>query len=157
MRRNINIGLCGFGAMGKVHSFAVNNLDFYYKDLPFSASVRGICTTNQSRAAEIAELYGFGYAAKNEDELLSDESIDAIDICTPNIYHFETIKKALKAGKHIYCEKPLCVTASEAREVAALAQESGLICNIVFNNRHLAPIRRAKQLIDEGRIGRVLS
>lgn len=157
MKKNINIGLCGFGAMGKVHSFAVNNLDFYYKELPFSASVRGLCTTNIDRTKDIAKLYGFGYAAMSEDELLADEEIDAIDICTPNIYHFETIKKAIAAGKHIYCEKPLCVTADEAREAAALAKKSGLICNIVFNNRHLAPIRRAKQLIDAGRIGRVLS
>lgn len=157
MRKNINIGLCGFGAMGKVHSFAVNNLDFYYKDLPFSAKVQGLCTTSKSRAESIAELYGFGYAATDEDELLADKNIDVIDICTPNIYHAKTIKKAIAAGKHIYCEKPLCVTADEAREISELAKKSGLICNMVFNNRHLAPIRRARQLIDEGRIGRVLS
>lgn len=157
MRKNINIGLCGFGAMGKVHSFAVNNLDFYYKDLPFSAKVQGLCTTDKSRAVSIAELYGFGYAAADEDELLADKNIDVIDICTPNIYHAKTIKKAIAAGKHIYCEKPLCVTADEAREISDLAKKSGLICNMVFNNRHLAPIRRARQLIDEGRIGRVLS
>lgn len=157
MRKNINIGLCGFGAMGKVHSFAVNNLDFYYKDLPFSASVRGLCTTDVTRSANLSKLYGFEYAAKNEDELIADKSIDVIDICTPNLYHFETIKKAIAAGKHVYCEKPLCVTADEAREVACLAKESGLICNVVFNNRHLAPVKRAKQLIEEGRIGRILS
>ena len=57
MRKNINIGLCGFGAMGKVHSFAVNNLDFYYKDLPFSASIRGLCTTDVDRSKIISELY----------------------------------------------------------------------------------------------------
>ena len=142
MKKNINIGLCGFGAMGKVHSFAVNNLDFYYKELPFSASVRGLCTTNIERSKDIASTYGFGYAAMNEDELLADGDIDVIDICTPNVYHFETIKKAISAGKHVYCEKPLCVTADEAREAAALAERSGLICSIVFNNRHLhKPLR----------------
>ena len=157
MKRDWKIGLCGFGAMGKVHAFCVSNLKFYYSNLPFSASIRGICTTNLARAQEIAEQYGFVYAAPSEDDLICDPEIDVIDICTPNIYHYETIKKALAAGKHIYCEKPLCVTAAEAEEVAALAAEKGLFCNIVFNNRHLAPIMRAKSLIDEGRIGRVLS
>ena len=106
MKRNINIGLCGFGAMGKVHSFAVNNLDFYYKELPFSASVRGLCTTNIERSKDIAKTYGFSYAAMDEDELLADETIDVIDICTPNIYHFETIKKAIAVGKHSNLCKP---------------------------------------------------
>ncbi len=157
MKKDWTIGLCGFGAMGKVHAFCVNNLDYYYASLPFSASIRGVCTTNIERSEAIAAQYGFAYAARSEDELIADPEIDVIDICTPNIYHYRTIKKALAAGKHIYCEKPLCVTAAEAEEVAALAAEKGLICNIVFNNRHLAPVMRAKELIDEGRIGRVLS
>ena len=157
MKKNWRFGLCGFGAMGKVHAFCVSNLNYYYTALPFSASVRGVCTTDLARSQAIAEQYGFSYAAKSEDDLIADPEIDVIDICTPNIYHYQTIKKALAAGKHIYCEKPLCVTAAEANEVAAQALEKGLICNIVFNNRHLAPIMRAKELIDEGRIGRVLS
>ena len=157
MKKDWTIGLCGFGAMGKVHAFCVDNLRHYYPSLPFSASIRGVCTTNFERAVAIAEQYDFSYAARCEDELIADPAIDVIDICTPNIYHYATIKKALAAGKHIYCEKPLCVTAAEADEVASLAAEKGLFCNIVFNNRHLAPILRAKELIDEGRIGRVLS
>ena len=156
-RKKLNIGLCGFGAMGKAHSFALNNLDFYYNDLPFEASVRGVCTTSLEKSRMVAKKYGFGYAAVNEDELIGDPEIDIIDICTPNIYHYETVKKALAAKKHIYCEKPLCVTADQAREIARLASESGLICNTVFNNRHLAAIRRAKELVDEGRLGRILS
>ena len=157
MKKTWQIGLCGFGAMGKVHAFCVNNLDYYYTALPFSASVRGVCTTDVSRARAIAEQYGFFYAAPSEDDLIADPEINVIDICTPNVHHYETIKKALAAGKHIYCEKPLCVTAAEAEEVSALARKKGLFCNIVFNNRHLAPIMRAKELIDEGRIGRILS
>lgn len=157
MKKNWTIGLCGFGAMGKVHTFCVDNLHHYYPSLPFSASIRGVCTTNLARAEAIAAQYGFSYAARAEDELIADPAIDVIDVCTPNIYHYATAKKALLAGKHIYCEKPLCVTAAEADELASLAAEKGLHANIVFNNRHLAPIMRAKALIDEGRIGRVLS
>ena len=155
--KKLRIGLIGFGAMGKVHSFSVANLKFYYPSLPFEAEIAGVCTTNFQRSEEIARTYGFGFAAKNEDELIYNKDIDVIDICTPNIYHYETIKKAIAAGKHVFCEKPLCVSSAEADEVARLARESGLICNVVFNNRNMSAVMRAKELIDEGKLGRILS
>ena len=157
MKKRINIGLLGFGSMGKVHSYCVDNLKYIYGDLPFDASIRGVCTTSLKKSRDVCERYGFSVAADNEDLLINDPDIDVIDICTPNIFHYETLKKAIAAKKHIYCEKPLCVTSAEADEIAALASESGLICNVVFNNRFIAPILRAKELVDEGRIGKVLS
>ena len=157
MNKIYNIGLLGFGAMGKTHAFCVENLKYYYKDLPFSARIAGVCTTSLEKSQKIADEYGLGYAANNEDELIDDPNIDVIDICTPNIYHYDTVKKALARGKHVYCEKPLCVTAEQAEELATLARESGKICTVVFNNRHIAPIMKANELVGEGRIGRVLS
>ena len=157
MNKVYNIGLLGFGAMGKTHAFCVDNLKYYYAPLPFEARIEGICTTNAEKAAAIVDKYGFGRAASNEDELIYDPNIDIIDVCTPNIYHYDTVKKAILAGKHVYCEKPLAVTADEAEELAALAKEHERICAVVFNNRHIAPIMRAAELVEEGRIGRVLS
>ncbi len=157
MKKTYNIGLIGFGAMGKTHAFCVDNLKYYYKDLPFFARISGVCTTSIEKSKRVAGEYGFPVATDNEDELINNPDIDIIDICTPNIYHYETAKKALAAGKHIYCEKPLCVTAAEAEELAALAKKSGKICTLVFNNRHIAPILKARQLVEEGKIGRVLS
>lgn len=157
MKKQLKIGLIGFGAMGKVHAYCVDNLKYYYSGLPFDAMISGVCTTSLEKSISVKNQYGFEYAAADENELINDPSIDIIDICTPNIYHYETIKKALAAKKHIYCEKPLCVTAEQAKEVADLASDSSLRCNIVFNNRFMAPLIRAKQLMDEGRIGRVLS
>lgn len=157
MKKELKIGLLGFGAMGKVHSYAVSNMKYYYSDLPFDAKILGVCTTSKDKSLSVAEGFGFELAADNEDALINNPDVDIIDVCTPNIYHYTTLKKAIAAGKHVYCEKPLCVTADEANEIAELAKGSGLICNIVFNNRFIAPIMRAKQLIDEGRIGRVLS
>ena len=156
-KKTYRIGLLGFGAMGKVHAFCVQNLHYFYSSLPFSAAIRGVCTTTMEKSKSIAKTYGFAVATTCEDDLIYDDSIDIIDICTPNIFHYETLKKAIAAGKHIYCEKPLCVDYAQAREITEMAEKKGLICNIVFNNRHLAPMKRAKELIDEGRIGRVLS
>lgn len=156
-KKPIRIGLLGFGSMGKTHAYAVNTLPFFYQDLPFSAEIVGVCTTSMEKSQRVCKEYGFSIATTNEDELIYHPDVDVIDICTPNLYHFETIKKAIAAGKHIYCEKPLCISLAEAREVTALANEAGKINNIVFNNRYIPAIMRAKELVDEGRLGRILS
>ena len=160
-KNKINIGICGFGFMGRTHSFAVSSLPFFYGSpetpLPFSASVRGTLNTSMEKSVAVAEEFGFEKAYSSFEEMLEDEAIDVIDICTPNIFHYDMIKAALNKGKHIYCEKPLCEDLPRSLEVAKLARESGSICSIVFNNRHLAAVKRAKQMIDEGAIGKVIS
>jgi len=155
--KHLNIGLIGFGFMGKTHLWSVKNLPFFY-DLPFSAEVAAVCASvdHPERSETVSKAYGIPRAA-DEAAIIHDPTIDVIDICTPNPHHFETAKAALRAGKHVLCEKPLTVTAAEARELADLARASGLTCGVVFNNRYLAPVMRAKQLIDEGRLGRILS
>ena len=153
----MKIGLLGFGSMGKTHSWCVNNLRYFYKDLPFEVEYAGVCTTKEETAKKAADFLGINRYCTCEDELINDPEIDIIDICTPNIYHYQTIKKAIAAGKHIYCEKPLCVTYEQAKEVAELAREKGITTQVVFNNRFLPAIMRAKELVDSGRLGRILS
>ncbi len=155
--KTLRIGLLGFGAMGRTHTWAVQNLPFFYGTLPFSAEVVGVCTTTQEKSERVAREFGIKIATTNEDDLINSPDVDVIDICTPNVYHYETLKKAIAAGKSVLCEKPLCINAAEAEEIAALPLNEGQICGMVFNNRWLAPIMRAKQLIEEGRIGRILS
>ncbi|MBE6596032.1 MAG: Gfo/Idh/MocA family oxidoreductase [Ruminococcaceae bacterium] len=157
MKEDIKIGLIGFGAMGKVHSYAVSNLKYFYSPLPFRATLCGVCTTSPERSEEIAQLYGFDAAYKNAEEIIARDDIDVIDICTPNLFHYSVLRSAILAGKSIYCEKPLCLTYAEAKEIAALAKEHNTICNVAFNNRHIAPILRAKEIISKGDIGRILS
>nr|MBQ4320566.1 Gfo/Idh/MocA family oxidoreductase [Clostridia bacterium] len=153
----MNIGLLGYGFMGKTHSYAIHNMAYYYKELPYSASITAVCTSRPETAQAAARDFGFARAVTNEDELIYDPTIDIIDICTPNIYHYETLKKAIAAGKHIYCEKPLCINARQAAEIAALARDKGITAQIVFNYRFMSPMLRAKQLIGEGRLGRIVS
>lgn len=161
MSKEIKIGLLGFGAMGKTHAFSVASLPFYYDGLDFTAKYTAVCTSRIETAESAAKKYSLGYATANEDDIINDPNIDIIDISTPNIYHFETAKKAILAGKHVLCEKPLTVNAEQARELDSLAKkayaERGLVCGMVFNNRHVAAIRHAKELIECGRLGKVLS
>ncbi len=153
----MKIGILGFGGMGKTHAYSIANLKYFYSPLGFDAEVKGICTRNVSRAEALCAQYGVGKAYANEDEMIADPEIDVIDICTPNIAHYDTLKKAIAAGKHIYCEKPLCTTAAEAAEIARLAKEKGIVNAVVFNTRFLLPVIRAKELVEAGKIGDVLS
>ena len=152
----LRVGLLGFGSMGRTHTWAVRNLPFHYEDLPFRAETVGVCTTSIEKSRRVCAEFGIGAAYDNEDDLIARPDVDIIDVCTPNVFHYGAVKKALAAGKHVLCEKPLAISPKEADELAALADKSGKVCGMVFNNRWLAPVLRAKQLMDEDRVGRVL-
>lgn len=157
--KKLRIGLVGIGFMGKTHLWSVRNLPFFYKtaELGFTAEVVAVCASSLGRAEAFAAEYGIPRAAASPEELIADPEIDVIDICTPNPLHYEVAKEAILSGKSVLCEKPLTVTAAEALELARLAEEHGTVCGTVFNNRFLAPVMRARQLMDEGRLGRILS
>ena len=161
MSKEYKIGLLGFGSMGKTHLFSVTSLPFYYSGCDFRAKYTSVCTSNIQSAKKAADEYGFTFAVANEDDVINDPDIDVIDICTPNIYHFETAKKAILAGKHVLCEKPLAINAQQALELDRLARDAfeknGQVCGMVFNNRHLSAIKRARELVEEGKLGRILS
>ena len=157
MKKIINIAVIGSGAMGRTHSASVANLKYCYKNLPFEAKLHTLVTRDSETAKEKADGLGFENYSTSLDEVLANPEIDVIDVCTPNICHYEEVKKALAAGKHILCEKPLGISAAEADELASLAEKSGKICGIVFNNRHLPATLRAKALVEEGRLGEIVT
>ena len=152
----MKIGILGFGSMGKTHAYCIKNLPFFFGS-DFDVQIAGVCTKNIENAKKASLRYDLGFYTDNEDDIIYNPEIDIVDICTPNIYHYETAKKALLAGKNVYCEKPLAVNYAQARELAEQAQKKGSVCQMVFNNRFMSPIMRAKELVCEGRIGRLLS
>lgn len=157
MKKQMRIGIVGFGAMGKTHAYSVASLPYFYSPLPFAASVRGICTTSLEKSERICDELGFAHAYRDAYEMIADPEIDIIDICTPNNTHYEIADAALHAGKSVLCEKPFCFNEQQAQALAEKAADKGLVCGVVYNNRHLAAIMRAKQLIDQGALGRILS
>ena len=152
----MKIGILGFGSMGKTHMYSIKNIPFFFSE-KIDLEVVAVCTKNIENARKASDQFNIPFFTDNEDDIIYNDEIDVVDICTPNIYHYNTAKKAILAGKHVYCEKPLAVTYEEAKELAALAKEKGVICGIVFNNRFLSPILKAKELVDSDKIGRVLS
>ena len=152
----MKIGILGFGSMGRTHLYSVRNFPFFF-DYDLNVEVASVCTAHLDKARDVAEKFAIPKFTDNEDDIIYDKDIDIVDVCTPNIYHYKTVKKSILAGKHVYCEKPLAVTLEQAKELASLAKEKGVICGMVFNNRFLSPILKAKELLDEGKLGNIIS
>jgi len=157
MKKTISVAVVGKGSMGRTHSASVALLKYCYKDLPFEVKLHTLVTRNESTAEKDADALGFENFCLDYDECLADPDIDVVDICTPNNVHYEMIEKAVKAGKHILCEKPLAVSAEQADRIMQLIDGRKECYGMVFNNRHLASVIRAKELVAEGRLGRILS
>ena len=157
MKKRLRVGIAGFGAMGKTHAYSIASLPYFYENLPFCASVHGICTTSAEKSDRICDTLDFEVAYADAYAMIADPDIDVIDICTPNNSHFDIACAALDAGKHVLCEKPFCINETQAQALAKKAADKELVCGVVYNNRHLSAIMRAKQLIDEGALGRILS
>jgi predicted dehydrogenase len=112
-----------------------------------------VASRDQARADEYAKTWGIGRAYGSYEALLRDPDIEAVYISLPNALHCEWSIKALEAGKHVLCEKPLSRRTSEVEAAFAAAERSGRILSEAFMYRHNPQTKRAKQLVDEGAIG----
>lgn len=159
--KELGVGIIGFGFMGKTHTYAYNTIPFFYDNLPFKIKLKGVCSRREETVQEAKEKYGFELATTDIKELFNREDIHIINICTPNINHKDMIIGALKAGKHIYCDKPMVVNYNEAMKILKLLDDNPelekLTTQITFQNRFFPATMRAKQLIEEGAIGTPIS
>ncbi len=157
MKKTINVAVVGKGSMGRTHSASIAALPYSYKDLPFEVVLHTLVVRDENIGKEAAKALGFKHFSANLDEVVKNPEIDVIDICTPNNLHYEMIEKAVKGGKHILCEKPLGISGGEADKIMSLINGKDKCYGLVFNNRHLPSIIRARQIVEEGRLGRILS
>lgn len=152
----IGIGIIGWGFMGRTHAFAAQNLPLFYPGVTRPKLV-GIASRRMESALEAQQTMGFTYATDDWRSLLAREDIRAVSICTPNDLHEEMLLAALKAGKHVYLDKPASTSAASARRMLDVSRNSSLHVQMAFHNRFFPCVMRARQLMDEGRIGRILS
>lgn len=154
--KTYNIAVIGTGFMGKTHSLSASSLKFYY-DCGFSVALHTLCGRDTEKTRAMARRLGFEHATCDFEGVAGNPEIDIIDVCTPNPLHYSQVKAAILAGKHVYCDKPLCVTAKEAYELSSLAKQSGRVCQVTFQHRFWPAVMLAKQMITEGRIGDIIS
>jgi predicted dehydrogenase len=112
-----------------------------------------VASRDQARADEYAKTWGIHRGYGSYDALLADPEIEAVYISLPNSMHCEWAIKALEAGKHVLCEKPLSRHASDVEAAFAAADRTGRLLSEAFMYRHNPQTKRAKQLVDEGAIG----
>lgn len=120
------------------------------------AQIAGVYDLNKDRAREIAEKYG-AKAYASYEELLDDAQIDAVSVCSSNNTHAEISIAALNAGKHVLCEKPMAITYEECEAMVEAAKVNGKYLMIGQNQRLTKAHIKAKQMIEEGVIGRVIT
>ena len=151
----LRVGLIGTQFMGKAHSNAWSQAGHFFK-LPLKIVKQAICGRNEERAKNMADTWGWKSIELDWRELIERKDIDIIDICTPNNSHAEIAIAALKAGKHVACEKPLCMDKNEAaRMVRAARENKTLLNNVWYNYRRVPALALARQLVEEGRLGRI--
>ncbi len=147
-KSEVNVGVVGTGGFAnQVHMTG-------YQQHP-RANIAGVCDINLDAAKQAAETFGAGFITDDYNELVTRDDIDAIDIVTPNVLHAPVALAAIKAGKHVISEKPLAMSYAEAQEMGKAADAASTLTGVNFTYRGHPAARYAKQLIEQGHIGRI--
>ncbi|CAM3608849.1 MULTISPECIES: Gfo/Idh/MocA family protein [Saccharibacillus] len=141
----VRIGLIGCGSISDSHlqAYAANP----------QVKLTAVCDLNEERARRTAKQYGIDDVHTDYRQLLADPNIDAVSICTWNNSHAEISIEALRAGKNVLCEKPLCKTVDEALAIRQAVEETGRVLQVGYVRRHAANIEVLKRFIDAGDLG----
>jgi predicted dehydrogenase len=153
-KKKLNIGMVGYGFMGRTHSNAFSQVPHFF-DLGYQPVLKTICARDAAKAQAFAEQWGYENSVTDWHKLVEDKSIDLIDIASPNDTHMEIAIAAAKAGKMVMCEKPLGRSAAESQKMVEAVENAGVPNMVWYNYRRVPAVTLAKQLIDEGKLGKI--
>jgi predicted dehydrogenase len=154
MAKPLNVGVIGYGFMGRAHSNAYRRVNNFF-DLAYTPVLKAACARSADKARAFAGQWGYESVETDWRRLIDRKDIDLIDVCTPNNTHAEIALAAAAAGKMILCEKPLAMNGPEALRMVEAVERAGVPNMVWYNYRRVPAVTLAKQLIDEGRLGRV--
>lgn len=154
MRKTLNVGLVGYKFMGKAHSNAYRKIGMFF-DPPADICMKAICGRDEEWVAESARKFGWETHETDWHKLINREDIDVIDITSPSNVHKEVAIAAAEAGKHVFCEKPLALNVTDAREMLAIARKCGIKHQIGFNYRFAPAVLLIKKMIQDGKLGEI--
>jgi predicted dehydrogenase len=150
----IGIGLVGYKFMGRAHSNAWRQVRHFF-DVDPVPRLRAVAGRDEASVKEAAASLGWEGYETSYDRLLARDDIHLIDVCTPGNSHHDIAIAALRAGKHVLCEKPLANSLAQAKEMVEAAEQAGTVNMVTFNYRRVPAVQLAHRLIAEGRIGEV--
>jgi myo-inositol 2-dehydrogenase/D-chiro-inositol 1-dehydrogenase len=152
--KKLNIGMIGGGFMGRIHSNAFLQVNKFF-EIPYQPVLKATCSRNESNARVFAANWGYEKVETDWRRLVDSPDIDVIDIASPNDTHAEIAIAAAQAGKIVLCEKPLGRNAAESEGMVAAVRKAGVPSMVWYNYRRVPAVSLAKQLIDEGRLGKI--
>ncbi|MGJ5748965.1 putative dehydrogenase [Streptomyces puniciscabiei] len=155
MVNTLGVAVVGFGWMGRVHTQAYARVPHHFPQLSVRPHLLTVADEVPGRAEEAAGLYGFAAATRDWREVAADPRIQAVSITAPNFLHREIGVAMAEAGKHIWIEKPVGLTADDARAVADAVTKAGVQGTVGFNYRNAPAVEAARELIAAGEIGTV--
>ena len=144
----LKTAIVGSGFMGRVHLEAVRRVGF--------VDVAAVCARRRDAAEDLASAFGVERAETDLAAVVADPSIDAVHICTPNALHAPMAAAALRAGKHVLCEKPLAISSQEARGLVDLATARGLRNCTCHNLRYYPMVQQMRRMREAGELGEIL-
>jgi predicted dehydrogenase len=152
--KTLNVGIVGYKFMGKAHSNAWMKAPLFF-DMNLTPVRKVACGRHQESLKAFADRWGWEHTEGDWKKMVKRDDVDVVDISAPQYLHHEIAMEALRAGKHVFCEKPLAMNLSQAREMYELAEKKGVTHYLNHNYRRCPAVRLAKRLIDEGKIGRI--
>ncbi|HVP19989.1 MAG TPA: Gfo/Idh/MocA family oxidoreductase [Spirochaetia bacterium] len=152
--KKLNVGIVGYKFMGKAHSNGWKQAPLFF-DLPVQPVLKVACGRHQESLKAFADRWGWEHTETDWKKMVHRDDVDIVDISAPQYLHYEVAMEAIKAGKHIFCEKPLAMDLKQAREMYEAAEKKGITHYINHNYRRCPAVRLAKKLIDEGKVGRI--
>jgi predicted dehydrogenase len=152
--KTLNVGLVGYGFMGRTHSNAFLQAPRFF-DLPYKPVLKAVAARNEDRVKAFAANWGYESYETDWKALVNRKDIDLVDIASPNDTHHDIAIAAARAGKMVMCEKPLGRNAPEAQEMVAAVESAGVPNSVWYNYRRVPAVVMLKQLLDEGTFGRI--
>lgn len=153
-KKTLNVGMIGYGFMARTHSNAYRKVGNFF-DLEYQPVLKTVCGLVEAEAQAFAEKWGYESYTTDWRKVVADKDIDIIEICVPNNRHAEIAIAAAQAGKIVICEKPLALNSEEALRMTEAVEAAGVPNLVSFNYRRIPAVTLAKQLIDEGRLGKI--
>ena len=153
-KKELTIGMIGYGFMARTHSNAYRRVGNFF-DLEYKPVLKTVCGLVAAEAEAFAERWGYESWETDWRKVVEDKNIDVIEVCVPNNFHAEVAIAAAKAGKIVICEKPLALNGAQALEMTKAVEAAGVPNFVSFNYRRIPAVTMAKQLIDQGRLGKI--
>jgi predicted dehydrogenase len=152
--KSMNVAIIGDKFMGKAHSNAWRQAGLFF-DIPITPVLKVACGRNAGQLKEFAARWGWAEVETDWKKVIARKDIDIVDVSTPTYLHHDMVIAAAKAGKHIFCEKPMALSYAEAKEMYAAVEKGAGTHYINFNYRRCPAIVLARQLIEQGKVGRI--